>query len=186
MKLKKLLGVTFASLPLLLIFLVCEIQTFGSPARDHLTRQEADMVRDAQLLDKRTAIFVKAAERRLAAILNPAATSESPKDLELWGQLKGTRADFLYDLSRILDEAITNIDDVSSRDEKNPLVPKSIRMLAQVSSKVLAQLTPLSDKVDQEKERSPLEQSLENASAIVEAAGKLPPPTKSTKKKDTD
>lgn len=173
---------------LLLLLLPFNVhQTEARPVRDDLTPQEADMVRDAQELDKRTAVFIKAAERRMLAVNDPNALKQSKDDIEKWGELKGTRADFLYDLSKILDEAITNIDDVSSRDERNPLIPKSIRKLAEASSRILAQLAPLRDKVEAGKERASLEKAIENAQEIVEAAGKLPsPPAKNEKKKKSD
>jgi hypothetical protein len=169
---------------LLLLLPFTTYQAKARPVRDHLTEQEADMVRDAQELDKRTAVFIKAAERRMLAINDPNAAKQTSKaDAEKWGELKGTRADFLYDLSKILDEAITNIDDVSSRDERNPLVPKSIRKLAEAAARILAQLEPLRDKVEDGKERTFYEQAVENAQQIVEAAGALPPPAKNEKKK---
>lgn len=156
------------------------------PKRDHLTQKEADMVRDTQELDKRIAILIKAADRRLFAMTGQAATKDSQFDVQTWGELKGTRADFLYDLSRILDEAITNIEDVSSRDERNPLIPKTMRKLAEASSRILAGLAPFRDKVEEGAERHSYEDAVENAQAVVEAAGKLPPPVKSDKKKNSD
>lgn len=180
---------TKARLGCLVVFILLSssaIHTEARPKRDHLTRQEADMMRDTQELDKRIGILIKAADRRLVAVTNPNAPKTPPTDMELWGELKGTRADFLDDLARILDEAITNIDDVSGRDEKNPLITKAVRKLAEASSRILTQLAPLRDKVDDGAERKSLEQAMENAEAIVEAAGKLPPPVKSTKKKDSD
>lgn len=155
--------------------------------RDHLTPQEADLVREAQELDKRIAVFIKAAERRLSVLTNPQAAAQMQKDAEKWGELKGARADFLYDLAKILDEAITNIDDVSSRDERNPLVPKAIRKLAEASQRILAGLAPLHDKVEAGKERASLEQAVENAESVIEAAGKLPAaePSKGGKKKES-
>jgi hypothetical protein len=172
---------------LLLLLPFNAYRTEARPVRDHLTPQEADMVRDAQELDKRTAVFIKAAERRMLAVNDPNTVKQSKDEIEKWGELKGTRTDFLYDLSKILDEAITNIDDVSSRDERNPLVPKSIRKLAEASARILAQLEPLSDKVEEGKERTWLEQAIEHAREIVEAAGQLPPPAaRSEKKKKSD
>jgi hypothetical protein len=153
-------------------------------ARDHLTQQEADLVRETQELDKRIGVFVKAAERRLLALTNPSAANQKD-DAEKLGALKGTRADFLYDLSKILDEAITNIDDVSARDTRNPLVPKSLRKLAEASSRIIAQLTPMREQVGEGAERASLETAIENAQSVLEAAGKLPPPTKSEKKKES-
>lgn len=172
---------------LLLVLLFCVVGLGHSrPKRDHLTQKEADMVRDTQELDKRIAILIKAAERRVQALTDANAIKAPQKDAEVWGELKGTRADFLYDISRILDEAITNIDDVSSRDDRNPLIPKSVRKLAEASSQILVQLAPLRDKIEEGPERQSFETAIENAESVVEAAGRLPPQVKSSKKKDGD
>lgn len=148
------------------------------PTRDHLTEQEADLVREAQALDKRTAIFIRAIERRLLVISDPNAASSKlvQKETEKWGELpKGTRAELLGDIAKILEEAITNIDDVSERDEKSPLLPKSLRLLSAASTRFLAQLTTLRDQTREDAEREPLEQAIENAQQVIEAANKLPP-----------
>lgn len=171
-----------------LLFPIIIVGTIGNAEarlkRDHLTQKEADMVRDTQELDKRIAVLIKAADRRLLALTDPNAIS-SQKDVETWGELKGIRADFLFDLSRILDEAITNIDDVSGRDEKNPLIPKAARKLAEASSRFLTQLTPLRDKLEEGTERQFYDRIVEDARSIMEAAGKLPPPAKNDKKKNS-
>src|SRR6185503_15506171 len=88
--------------------------------RDHLTEQEVDLVKEAQALDKRIDVFIKAAERRLMVINGSSAANakQLKKDSERWGELPtGSRAELVSDIARILDEAITNIDDVSARDE---------------------------------------------------------------------
>src|SRR5262252_5635624 len=82
--------------------------------RDHLTEQEADVIRFHQELDKRTDVFIKAIDRRFASIngapLPPPKKTE--KDEPEWGNAPtGTRAQLLGDIAGILDEAITNIDD---------------------------------------------------------------------------
>jgi hypothetical protein len=169
---------------LIFLFTAQQPQAGSAAARDHLTPQEADLVRDAQELDKRTAVFIKAAERRLLAINDPNAAKQMQKDVEKWGELKGTRADFLYDIYKILDEAITNVEDVGARDERNPLIPKSIRKLAEASTRMIQQLAPLRDKVTEDRERNSLERAIENAEAIVAAADKLP--AAKSKKKDGD
>src|ERR1043166_4942741 len=98
--------------------------------RDHLTPQEVDLVKEAQVLDKRTDVFIRAAERRLIVINGTAAANEKQlkKESERWGELPtGSRAELISDIARIIDEAITNIEDVSMHDEQNPLTGKSLR-----------------------------------------------------------
>jgi hypothetical protein len=149
-----------------------------SPRRDPLTEKEADLVREAQSLDKRTEVFAKAAERRLLALTDPsAATSkQSQKDAEKWGEFpKGTRAELLDDIANILDEAVTNIEDVAEHNAKSHLIPKSVRILAEASTRFLPRLTLLRDQLKEERERDALERAIEGAQEIVAAAGKLPP-----------
>lgn len=180
---QRLLKILFGALAPVLFFALTASAQSGT--RDHLTPQEADLVRDAQILDKRIDVFVRAAERRFMAINGTSvpASKEAQKELDKWGELpKGTRAELLNDLAKILDEAITNIDDVSTRDEKNVLIPKALRKLSAASTGFLAQLNALSAQTKDEDERAAIAQAAENAQSIVDAANKLPPP--STRKKD--
>jgi hypothetical protein len=98
------------------------------------------------------------------------------KDSELWGDLPaGSRADLIGDIARILDEAITNIDDVSSRDERNPLIPKALRKLAAAVNNIMTQMTPFKNQTNSEAEVASLELLNEDAQQILTAAKKLPP-----------
>ena len=117
---------TLVSLALLLSIITVAQAT--TPQREHLTPQEIDLVKEAQALDKRIDVFIKCVERRLMVINNSAAANakQLKKDSERWGELPtGSRAELVGDIARIFDEAITNIDDVSARDERNPLIAKS-------------------------------------------------------------
>ena len=148
--------------------------------RDHLTAQEVDLVKEAQALDKRIDVFIKAAERRILVINGSATaatnTKQLKKDSERWGELPtGSRAELVSDIAKILDEAITNIDDVSSRDERNPLIGKSLRKLAQTVNTMMAQLKPLAAEAKSESEVASFELLNEDAQSIIEAANKLPP-----------
>jgi len=146
--------------------------------RDHLTEKEVELVQEAQELDKRIGVFIKAADRRLLVIkgLDPASAKDLKKDAELWGDLpSGTRGELVGDIAKILDEAITNIDDVSARDEKNPALPRVVRKLAATASRIITQLKPLQASATDAAEVSNFAALLENAETIVEAAGKLPP-----------
>jgi hypothetical protein len=152
--------------------------------RDPLTEQEADMVREAQALDKRTEVYIKAAERRLLRLTDPnaAASTQAQKDAEKWGDLKGTRADLLSDIANILDEAITNIEDVGTHNAKSGLIPKSIRKLGEAATRFLPQLTAMRERAG-DAERGALEKAIESSQEIIAAATKLPPETIETKKK---
>jgi hypothetical protein len=174
---------------ILLIVLISLSGAFVSRAsqRDHLTPQEVDLVKEAQILDKRIDVFIKAAERRLM-VINGSATvnaKQLKKDSERWGELPtGSRAELVLDIARILDEAITNIDDVSARDERNPLIPKALRKLAQAVNSIMGQLKPLSTEAKSEAEIASFEMLNEDAQSILEAANKLPPEVEKKAKKN--
>ena len=149
--------------------------------RESLTPEEVELVRDNQELDKRTAIFVKAVERRLVAITGqqptPAKPSKKDKlDEDEWGVLpQSTRKQLLADIARILDEAITNIDDASLHNEKSPLIPKALRHLAAACTRMLPQLTSMRASSQEEAERQWLEKGIESMEEIIAASAKLPP-----------
>jgi hypothetical protein len=171
------------------LFTLLLVLFVGFQQRDHLTPQEVDLVKEAQVLDKRIDVFVKAAERRMMVITGATAptTKQSKKDAERWGELPtGSRAELVSDIARILDEAITNIDDVSARDERNPLISKSLRKLAQSVNTIMGQLKPLSAEAKTDAEVASFEMLNEDAQSILEAANKLPPEVdkKAAKKND--
>ncbi|HEV7842826.1 MAG TPA: hypothetical protein VGO69_03975 [Pyrinomonadaceae bacterium] len=171
------------------LFTSLPAHALDNPKRDHLTEQEADLVREAQELDKRTDVFIRAAERRLQAINGtPAAAASSKqaqKELDKWGPLpKGTRAELLADFAKILDEAINNIDDVAARDAKNPLVSKSLRKLAAAVNTFLPQISAMRNSARDGEELAALEEALDNMQQITEAANRLPPPTEDKKGKN--
>jgi hypothetical protein len=160
------------------------------------------MVRDSQELDERTDILIKAIERRFAIINgapDPASAwkraaksmkhQEDDNFPEDWGASpKGTRAELLGDIAGILDEAITNIDDVSQHDQKNSLIGKSVRKLSTASKGFLNQMAAMRAQVKNEEELAALEHAAENAQEIIAAAGRLStsadsdtPATKKTK-----
>jgi hypothetical protein len=161
--------------------------------RDHLTPKEVDLVKDAQVLDQRIGVFVKAIERRLLALKLVAeietkqSRKNAEKDAEAWGDLPtGSRAELISDIAKILDEAITNIDDVNARDEKNPLIAKSVRKLAAEAARVVDHLKPLQGQSTSEAEAGSLEQLFEDADAILQAANKLPAAATPSKTKSKD
>lgn len=154
--------------------------------RDHFTELEVEQIKETQILDKRIGVFVKAIERRLRVLTGTTADSakQQKKDAERYGELPtGSQAELIGDIGKILDEAITNIDDVSSRDEKNPLIPTALRLLAEAAKRVVEQLRPFESQASGDAEVASIEQVTENAESILAAANKLPPPVAKDKKK---
>ena len=166
-----------------LLFLAATLfaSTAAAQQRDHLTPQEVDLVKEAQVLDKRIEVFIKAADRRVFVLkggttANALNAKQLKKDAEKWGELPtGSRAELVSDIARILDEAITNIDDVSSRDERNPLIAKSLRKLATAVNTIMTDLKPMSTEAKSDAEIASFELLNEDAQSILEAALKLPP-----------
>jgi hypothetical protein len=169
---------------LLLTFIVILVLSFtvtGFQGREHLTAQEIELVKDAQILDKRIDVFIKAAERRVLALNGSEATAANTKQLkkdsESWGELpSGTRVELIGDIAGIFDEAITNIDDVSARDENNPLIAKALRKLAASAGRIVEQLKPAEALAKSDAELNSFDQLTESAESILQAANKLPPP----------
>jgi hypothetical protein len=154
-------------------------------SRDHLTPQEVELVQEAQILDQRIDVFIKAADRRLLVIrgVDAGSAKQLKLDSERWGQLPtGTQAELISDIAKILDEAITNIDDVSARDERNPLIQKALRKLATATTRIVDQVKPLRAQAKGDLEIGSFEQLMENAESIVQAASKLPPPVEKKEK----
>ena len=145
--------------------------------RDHLTDAETDLIRFYRELDKRTDVFIKAADRRFAIISGTAqpSTKKADKEEPDWGDVpKGTRAELLGDIAGILDEAITNIDDVSRHDEKNPLISRSLRKLTNAANGYLARLNAMKGKITDPDEIAAVEHVFDNANQIIAAGKDLP------------
>lgn len=139
--------------------------------REHLTPEEVELVRDNQELDKRTEVFIKAAERRLLAITNPEeAAKQQAKDKEKWGEVKGTRAELLYDISKILEEAVTNVDDAAQHNPESTLLRKSLYKLSEAAGRLAPQLARLREGTQEEAEADQLDRAIETAQEILDAA----------------
>jgi len=159
----------------------------SAQTRDHLTEQEGELVRFNQELDKRTDVFIRAINLRFA-IINGTAAPPKPKKTNKeepdWGEPpKGSRAELLEDIAGILDEAITNIDDVSRRDEKNPLLSRSLRKLNSATNGYLTQLNTIRNQTRDSDELAAIVRIQDYANQIIEVGNKLPPPAPESDKK---
>ena len=69
-----------------------------------------------------------------------------------------------------IDEAVVNIDDAHTHNQKSPLLRKALYKLSEASNRFLPQLVPLRAAAQSDPERELLEQAIEQAQQIVEAA----------------
>ncbi len=171
-------------------FLVLTL-TATAQRREHLTEAEIELVRDAQAIDQRTEVFVKAIDRRFLVINNQTAPvdKKSKKDAEKWGEMPtGTRLELFADIKKILAEAIDNIDDVAAHEKMDAqLFPKAVRKLAEAANHYLPELKTDLNKTTDEKEKGVILSSIEFCEQIVEASAKLPvEESKGKKKKDSN
>ena len=160
---------------ILLITVYCSVLTAQAQRRDHLTEMEVELVRDAQQIDERMKVFVKAIDRRFLALNNITAQNKSiEKDLDRWDELPtGTRQQLLSDIEKLLDEAVSKIDDVASRDMTSDFFPNAVHILADGAVKFLPQLKSELDKSDDEKEKGAIIGAIDYCNQIIEASGKV-------------
>jgi len=178
------------SLLILLLVASCSLSSVNAQRRDHLTEEEVELVRDAQQIDLRMKVFVKAIDRRFLALNNdPSQAKQIEKDSGVWGELPtGTRLQLLIDVQKLLDEAISKIDDVAAHDMKSEIFPKAVRILADGANRFLPQLKTQMERAADEKERGAIHNAVEFCNQIIEASGKVPKeePKADKKKKSKD
>lgn len=158
-----------------------------SQKRDNLTNEEDMLVREAQEIDLRMKVFSKVIDRRLAAIGNPnaAESKQSQKDINKdWGALRtGTNTELFYDIQKTLEEAISKIDDVAERDQKNPLFGSAVHILADNCKGWLPQFKIFGKKTSDQQERNAIVNSINSCNQITEASGKVSKETPKEEKK---
>lgn len=149
------------------LFISAQAQT---QKRDHLTEEEADLVREFQEIDKRIEVFIKAAERRLLVLVDPNATQKK-KEEETWGPLpKGTRLELLQDYKSILEEAEEKLDDWNSRGGKDRLLPKALNKFKEAATRHISQLRALAPQLTDKREQRALAEAIEEAEIVTQAS----------------
>lgn len=149
------------------LFVASQAQT---EKRDHLTEQEADLVREYQEIDKRTEVFIKAAERRLLVLADPNATQKK-KEEETWGPLpQGTKLELLQDYKHILEEAEEKLDDWNNRGGTDKLLPKALSKFKEAATRHIAQLRAMAPQLTDKREQRALAEAVEEAEVVTKAS----------------
>ena len=183
MKIKK-----FLPLFLLTIFSAAIIfpHFVNAQKRDNLTAEEIELIRNYQEIDKRMEIYLKAIDRRFLLIndANAASNKQVQKDLDEWGELPvGSRTEIYSDISKILDETISKIDDIAAHDIKNELLPKAVHTLADGCRMRAPQFNSLLESAKNSAEKGAMLNSIDFCNQIIEASAKIAKPEKNDKKK---
>lgn len=174
--------VCFVVLLSIIFAISIEAQNQVSKEVDHLTTEEDELVHNAQELDKRTEIFIKAIDRRFLALnktnqtsiveskANPTKKDKKDKNVQIWGELpNASSAQLLSDIHSILNEAVRNIDNVAEHNSKNALLPGSLNLLAKASERFLKQLQLLDESKLNEAERRHVADIAETSRQIIDA-----------------
>jgi hypothetical protein len=174
------------------LFLIFGAIPLAAQRNDHLTEKESDLIREAQELDRRMEVFLKAIERRFFVLegkkeISPESKKEAKKlarEKEKWGELpEASKSKLLTDIEKILDEAINNIDDAAGRESKSELFPKGVHILADGVRGFVPKLKTFYENAQSERERAVTYQALEYCQLIIDASAKVKKPVAEKKKK---
>jgi hypothetical protein len=189
----------------LLLLLAATLITFhlsfitAHAQRDFMTEEEVEIVREAQEIDLRVEAIVRMVDRRFKVlgidVQSPWATK---KEKDFWGPLPaGERSDLFSDIRKLLDKAISDIDNLSERpeaailpdpEEKKPrtfkeMFPTAVRTLADAAKRYAPVVEKELDTTTDNKLKSILPRILEDLNDITAGAAKLPPPEPKKPKK---
>jgi hypothetical protein len=146
--------------------------TQGKNQRDHLTENEADLVRQWQEIEPRIEVFIKAADRRILVLTNPNATQKK-KEEEIWGPLPtGSHVELMQDFKKILSEAMEKLDSAHERSASDPQVGKALDKLKKAATRQVGELKALAPGMSDKRDQTALLEAIEEAEAA--AKGTLP------------
>lgn len=180
----------------LILAFTCSFSTLAdAQKRDYLTDDEIEIVRDAQQMDKRIDVLIQAIDRRFALLGTPVIGGPKVNEFKnKWGkEPEGSRTELLYDIRQLMQKAIDDIDNLSSRpdsivvelpsDNEKPktfqqVFPVAVRHLASAAERYQPILETFLTSSKDERERGVLLSIGEMCSEIIAAREKLPAETK--------
>jgi hypothetical protein len=151
----------------------------GQIPGDYLTEEEDEHVREAQAADDRIKVFMRIADRRLAA-LNPAPPPTDEKGLKKaaaekkeWGELpRLSRADLLLHYARAIEEGMAKLEDAYEHNPKSKTLGKALDILRDATDRHLQTLRALNGADKDQREADALRRAIEQAEVANEGARK--------------
>lgn len=138
---------------------------------DYLNEEEDEHVRQAQQIDERIKVFMKIADRRLAAlsptVVQPADKKAEKKledELREWGAVpKVSRAELLQHYARAVEEGIAKLEDAHERNPKSSAIPKALTLLRDATDRHLQLLQGLAAEMKTDGESLALTKAIDEA-----------------------
>lgn len=126
---------------------------------DYLTEEEDNHIREAQQIEPRVRVFMKIADRRLAALSGPLTETTDKKELKKrdeetreWGTLpKLSRAELLTHYKRTIEEGMAKLEDAYERNPKASAIPRALQHLKESTDRHLQLLKSLQPEAEPEK-----------------------------------
>jgi hypothetical protein len=145
---------------------------------DYLTEEEDEHVREAQKADERIKVFMKIADRRLAALKGD---PDSPADVKAqkrleeearnWGVLpKMGRADLLRQYARAIEECMAKLEDAYERNPKSSSIPKALVSLRDSTERHLQSLRAITSEMKSDREVAALREAIDQAETANKGA----------------
>jgi hypothetical protein len=156
-------------------------------SKDSLNPQEVERVQEAQIIDMRTKVFLRIAERRLNVILGIAPITknqdnnnkkEKKKNKETEEQESndygpeptGTTAQLLDNYTRIITELLDKLDDAYEKQKNSPTFESAVKKLLDKGQEQIKLLEKISTKVSSDDEERALGKAVETIQMAVTGA----------------
>ena len=145
---------------------------------DYLTDEEDQHVREAQKADDRVKVFMKIADRRLAAFspttvaaTDKKAQEKAAEEERQWGAVpKVSRSQLLLHYARAVREAIAKLEDAHERNPKSSSIPKALTLLRDATDRHLQIIRAIESEMKSESEIAAWREALDEAETANKGA----------------
>lgn len=137
---------------------------------EYLTEGEIDLVREIRLIDHRSEIFLKIADRRLIALTDPAGPTGDSKFKKFGPLPTGSQVELLDDYRRAVEELMVKLDDEFERTGMTAALKKALESSAKEMDRQIGVLATLKTMSTAEDFRSIHRRAVEAASDLRDGA----------------